>query len=150
MARYAERTRVPVDRSLSEIRRLLLNAGATHYAAGEGPESAGVQFKLHDLHYRFEVRRPTWQEIAERFGAPGRVDRDRAIESEWMRRWRARTLWVKAQIEFAEVEPDAFAAAMLSYLVLPDGRTFGEWAAPQVEKAYSNGTMPPLLLGAGA
>lgn len=150
MPRYAEGTDVTVERSLDQVRRMLLAAGASHYAYGEDPEQAAVQFALNGLHYRFTVRRPTWEQISDRYGAPGRVDRARAVENEWRRRWRARHLWVKAQIEFAEVEPDAFAASMLAYLVLPDGGTFGDWAAPQVEKAYSNGAMPPLLLGSGA
>jgi hypothetical protein len=34
---------------------------------------------------------------------------------------------------------------MLAHLVLPDGRTFGSWAEPQVEGMYADGQMPPLL-----
>jgi hypothetical protein len=149
VARYAEGTEVPVSRSIDQIRTILLGAGATHYAYGEGPESAGVQFALGGLHYRFTVCRPTWDEISVRYGAPGRVDQARAVDNEWRRRWRARHLWVKAQVEFATVEPDAFAEAMLGYAVLPDGRTLGEWSGPQLEAAYSSGAMPPLL-GAGS
>lgn len=148
MARYAEGTKVTVSRSIDEIRTTLLRAGASHYAYGEGPDDAGVQFALDGLHYKFMVKRPTWDEIRERYGAPGRVDQAAAVENEWRRRWRARLLWIKAQIEFAEVEPDAFAQAMLSFLVLPDGRTLGDWAEPQVRQMYAGGAMPPLL-GAG-
>jgi hypothetical protein len=150
MAAYAQGTRVPVERSLAQIRLLLLKAGATHYANGEGPDSGGVQFRLHDLHYRFEVKRPTWPDIEHRYSRGYRVDHDRALADEWNRRWRARWLWVKAMIEFAEIEPDAFAEAMLAHLVLPDGRTFGGWAAPQIATMYADGAMPPLLLGSGS
>lgn len=150
MARYAEGTAVTVDKSMADIRRLLLAAGCTHYASGEGPDSAGVQFRLGGLHYRFEVQRPSWEELRERYGSPGRVDQAKAVDGEWRRRWRARHLWVKAQIEFADVEPDAFAASMLGYLVLPDGRTLADWAEPQIEEAYLTGAMPPLMLGSGS
>lgn len=143
---FALATAVPVDRSIAEIRQMLLRAGATHYAYGEAPEAGFIQFALDGLHYRFEVRRPTGEE------AMANANRDRhhirrgdEIEAEWRRRWRARVLWLKAQIEFAEGEPDVMAHAMLASLVLPDGRTFGRWAAPQVEAMYAGGAMPPLL-----
>ena len=33
----------------------------------------------------------------------------------------------------------------LSNIVLPDGQTVGEWMAPQLETAYTQGNMPALL-----
>ena len=147
--RYAEGTRVPVDRSLQQIRALLLAHGATHFAYGEAPESGGVQFALNGLHYRFTIKRPTWPEFEHTYQLPKRVNRTNAVEQEWQRRWRARHLWVKAMLEFAEVEPDSFASAMLAHVVLPDGSTLGAWVLPQLEAAYSDGKMPPLLLGSG-
>lgn len=143
--RYAEGTTVGVDNTLQQIRKLLLGAGANHYAYGEGPESAGIQFALNGLHYRFTVRRPTWAELYDRYSVPSRVDQSRAVDDEWRRRWRARLLWLKAMVEFAEVEPSAFAEAMLANAVLPDGTTLGSWAVPQIEAMYESGTMPPLL-----
>jgi len=145
MAHYAQGTAVPVERSLAQIRALLLKAGATHYAFGESPEAGAVQFALKGLHYRFDVHRPTWDELQKRYQRPGGVSRAAAVDGEWRRRWRARHLWVKAQIEFAEVEPEAFTEAMLAHLVLPDGQRLGSWAQPQVEAMYRNGVMPPLL-----
>jgi hypothetical protein len=142
---YAAGTRVSVEKTTGEIRRLLLNAGATHYAFGEEPTRGMVQFALHGLHYRFEVRRPSWDDLISRYERVSRVDKSAAIEGEWQRRWRARLLWLKAQIEFAEVEPTEFARAMLAQLVLPDGRTMGEWSVPQIEAMYDDGKMPPLL-----
>lgn len=143
---YAAGTSVPADRSQQEIRALLMKAGATHYAFGEEPERAMIQFALNGRHYRFEVRRPSAQDVAHLFSMnpPGNDWRPR-IEAEWKRRWRARVLWIKAQIEFAEYEPRAFEEAMLNYLVLPDGTTMGGWARPQIAAMYEHGAMPPLL-----
>lgn len=146
---YATGTTTGVDVSLSQIRKLLLAAGSTHYAFGESPELASVQFGLGGRHYRFSVRRPTWDDLRDRYMRQGRVDQERAIEDEWKRRWRARLLWIKAMLEFQEYEPDAFAEAMLANLVLPDGNRMVEWAQPQIDRAYADGSMPPLLL-AGA
>ena len=147
--RYAEGTTVGIDATTNQIRKLLLVAGATHYAFGEGPDKGGIQFALNGLHYRFEVKRPTWADLYDRYRDPRRVDQTRAVEDEWRRRWRARLLWIKAMIEFAEVEPDAFSEAMLGSLVLPDGQRLAAWSIPQIEAAYSDGTMPPLMLGSG-
>ena len=145
MTRYALGTTVTVAKSLDEVQRLLKAAGTTHYAYADGPEAAFIQFRLGGRHYRFEVRRPVWDELKDRYSQPSRVYQEDALEAEWRRRWRARLLWIKATIEFAEFEPDAFARAFLAHLVLPDGRTFGQWAAPQVEAMYEGGQMPPLL-----
>lgn len=143
---YALATSVSVSRSIDEVRALLLRAGATHYAYGESPESAFVQFAMDGLHYRFEVRRPTPQEAMTNANKDrGHIRRGDEIDAEWRRRWRARVLWLKATIEFAEAEPDVLSQALLANLVLPDGRTLGRWAVPQIESMYSGGQMPPLL-----
>lgn len=147
--RYAEGTTVGIDATLTSIRKLLLGAEATHYAFIEGPDYGGVQFALRGLHYKFLVKRPTWTDLYDRYRDPRRVDQSRAVEDEWRRRWRARLLWLRAMLEFAEVEPEMFAEAMLGSLVLPDGQRLAEWSIPQVEAAYSGGKMPPLMLGSG-
>lgn len=138
MSPYAKGTQVPVGRSVDEIRSILLKAGATHYAYGEDPDKAAIQFALDGRHYRFTVMRPS-------LSAESRWSSEQRNDVEWKRRWRARVLWVKAQIEFAESEPDAFQEAMLAHLVLPDGQTLGRWAEPQIARAYETGGMPPLL-----
>lgn len=135
---YAKGTTVPVNRSIDEIRSILLKAGATHYAYGEDPQQAAIQFALDGRHYRFTVVRPVLH-------AASGWSSEQRIDAEWRRRWRARVLWVKAQIEFAESEPAAFHQAMLAHLVLPDGRTLGGWAEPQIKGMYETGGMPPLL-----
>ena len=146
---YAKGTTVGIDATLASMRKLLLSADADMFAYGEGPDEGGVQFRLNGLHYRFTVKRPTWADLYDRYRDPRRVDQARAVDDEWKRRWRARLLWIKAMVEFAEVEPDAFAEAMLGSLVLPDGQRLAEWSLPQVTAAYSDGRMPPLLLGTG-
>lgn len=143
---FAVGTSVPVDRTLGQLRMQLSNAGASHYAFGESPEAGFVQFALDGLHYRFEVRRPTAEEAAAaRARAPKSIRMDGAIDAEWRRRWRARVLWLKATIEFAEGQPGSLANVLLGNLVLPDGQTMAGWAVPQIEAMYAGGAMPPLL-----
>ena len=37
-----------------------------------------------------------------------------------------------------------------AYIVLPDGGTVGQWLKPQIAQAYSRGSMPELMAGAGS
>lgn len=151
--RYAEGTTVGSEKSLAEIRGLLARAGATHFAFGEEPERGIVQFALAGRHYRFTIQKPKAKELEveyERTRRPGMrasylIDFDGRVDAEWRRRWRARLLWLKAMLEFAEHEPGAFAEAMMANTVLPDGRTLGSIAAPQIDAAYESGRMPALL-----
>jgi hypothetical protein len=145
VTRYAQGTTIGVGRTIEEIRSLLLKHGATHFASGETPELGMVQFAIRGRHYRFEVRRPTWDDVQGFYADPRRITAAKAIDDEWRRRWRARLLWTKAQLEFAEGEAGVLEEALLAHLVLPDGRTMGSWASPQIEAAYERGGMPALL-----
>lgn len=146
---YAEGTTVAAEKTVAEIRALLEKHGSTHYAHGSAPERDVVQFKIDGRQYRFDIARPTIDAMKEaytgqkwggRYYAINWTDR---VAAEWRRRWRARLLWLKAQLEFAEDVP--LEASMLSMLVLPSGTTFGEWAGPQVDAMYELGKMPPML-----
>lgn len=33
----------------------------------------------------------------------------------------------------------------MAHILLPNGQTMGEYAAPQIAQAYESGTVPPLL-----
>lgn len=153
MRRYAEGTTVPAEQSQGEIRGLLAKHGVERFAMVDGPEGAAVQFVFGGLPYRFEVRKPTVEELQKEYAAEGgtgwgNVDWLGRVEREWKRRWRARVLWLKATLEFAAGEgPEEMERTLLPYLVLPGGGTLSAWTAQQLPGAYRNGSMPPLLLG---
>jgi hypothetical protein len=151
---YAEGTTVLVEKSIAEVRKMLAANGATHYAYGSNPKGEIVQFALDGRFYRFDVsavdavamRDDFLAENANSWNAQTRADRinwDIRAQAEHRRRWRARVLWLKALLEFMDEVP--LEQSLLSNLVLPDGRTFGHWAVPQVEAMYATGGMPPLL-----
>lgn len=133
MARYAEGTQVPVSKTKSEIVELISRAGASHYGFGTEEDREVVIFRLYGRHYRFDVVRPDLEEL-------------KALLREWRRRWRARLIFLKALLEYAEGDEDAARALLLPFTVLPDGKTVGEWSQPQIEAAYESGRMPPLML----
>lgn len=65
-------------------------------------------------------------------------------------RWRALALVIKAKLEAIESGITTVDAEFLAHLVLPDGRTYGEFALPQIDEVYRSGAMPPLLPGVAA
>ena len=65
-----------------------------------------------------------------------------------MQRWRALLLVVKAKLEAVEAEIATFEEEFLPHIVLPNGRTVGEMALPEIERAYQGGRTPALLLPA--
>lgn len=149
MPRYAEGTTVPISQTQREIQALLDKHGATHFAFAQGPEGAMVQFRLFGLHYRFEIPTATLDEVQQMYQYTRAVDWNAKVAGEQRRRWRARLLWLKATLEFADGDESELPTALMAYMVLPDGRTFGRWAVPQIESMYADGKMPPLL-GPGA
>lgn len=143
MRRYAEGTTVSVDQSQAEIRTLLRAHGAEHFALAESPARQAVEFVLVGIRYRFVVEMPSRDDFTAGRRSPGvswEVTLDRLVAGEWRRRWRARLLWLKATLEFAEGETDDELVNVLgAFAVLDNGQTVGQ--------ALSSGNVP--LLGAG-
>lgn len=141
--RYAEGTTVSVDSSQGEIRALLRAHGATRFALAELPDRQAVEFELRGIRYRFSVDMPSRDDVEAGRRSPGKsweATVDRAVDGEWRRRWRARLLWLKATLEFAEGETDAELVNVLgAFAVLDNGQTVGQ--------ALSSGSVP--LLGSG-
>lgn len=62
-------------------------------------------------------------------------------------RWRALPLIVKARLEATETGITTFEEEFLSYIVLSDNLTVGEYMLPRIEEAYQSGEMPKMLPG---
>lgn len=153
MARYATGTTTAAATSQAEIQRVLRNAGASHTMLGTGPEGDLIGFQLDGRQYRFSIRRPDLEGAHAAFIAQGgtqwgwsnQTNQPAWIEKEFKRRWRCAVLWVKATIEFAAGDPELLQRSFLGSMALPDGRTFSQWAKPQIDAMYLDGKMPPLL-----
>lgn len=63
-------------------------------------------------------------------------------------KWRALYLIIKAKLEAVESGISTIEKEFFYDLVLPNGQTLGEYMAPQLQAAYQNNQMPPLLPGA--
>lgn len=144
---YARDTDVSPERSLIEIKAALKRYGADKFAMMEDADRFAVAFEFNQRRIRFVVPIPSEDELAKtRHGktrTPAAVTnaRNQAIRQ----RWRALLLVIKAKLESIEAGIETMDEAFMAQLVLPSGQTMAEWAAPQIERAYVSGSMPPLL-----
>lgn len=148
--RYAENTQVPADRSRSEIERILTRYGATAFSYGWDGEKAVVRFVAQGRMVQFRIPMPD-PDADEFWHTPARRTRrsHAAATAAWQQasnqRWRALKLAIQAKLEAVTAGIATFDEEFLTHLVLPDGRTVGQFMLPQVQAAYEIGTMPSML-----
>lgn len=147
---YAEKTSVSVSRTKADIEDLIQRYGADQFVSGYRDNMAVIGFSIAGRQIRFVLPLPD-KSAREYWYTPGRGQRrtDEAAHTAWEQacrsRWRALYLIVKAKMEAVEAGISTIEREFLYDIVLPDGRTAGEWIAPQIEAAYQTGQMPPLL-----
>jgi len=149
--RYAEGTTVSTDRSRTEIEQLLVRYGATAFGYAWERDTNVISFKLNDRHVRIFLPMPLPDDPAITQSATGKKrnlsSQQSAHDQEVRRRWRALVLIVKAKLEAVESGITTLEREFLSDIVMPNNQTVGQWIAPQLEAAYQDGRMPPLLPG---
>lgn len=155
MARYAENTSVAADRSRGEIEQTLARYGADQFLYGWDAEGAVVMFRAHMRQVRFRLPMPKRDDRqfthTEAKGiVRSAVQAEAAWEQATRQRWRALALVVKAKLEAVEAGITEFEDEFLAHILLPNGSTVGEWTRPQIEMAYTKGTMPELLPGSSS
>ena len=153
MARFAEGTTVPVERSRAEIEALITRYGARKFASGWDDESglAVIQFEMLDRRIQFRLHLPDPQSRELTHDGRGRqrtaVQRENAYQAECRRLWRSLVLVLKAKLESVESGVETFEQAFLANVVLPGGMTVGDYLAPQIAESYRTGQLPPMLPG---
>lgn len=157
MTIYAKGTDVSVSKSRAEIEALLERYGATKFASGWEPGAAVIMFEANGRHVRFRLpipdaleKRFVSVEVRGRERARSKEGAKLAHEAECRQRWRALALVIKAKLEAVESGIALFEDEFLANIVVPGGKTFGEWARPELARAYETGAGMPPLLGAGA
>lgn len=133
--RYAEGTEVPVDRSRSEIERLLKSHGATGFASSWDRDRYCIIFELKSRRVRFDVAAPE----------PKKYRDQKKWDAEDRRRWRALVLILKAKLELVASGDTDFEAEFLANLVLRGGETLGARLLPTLTDVLDTGKMPPML-----
>lgn len=115
---YANKTRVPVSQSRSEIERVVLKYGASKFAIATDHDSRMVmiEFAVKNRRVRFELHQPPEKNVQQ-------------VRSSW----RALLLAITAKLESVASGIETFDEAFLAHVVMPDGRRFGEITVPQLE-----------------
>ncbi len=150
---YAKGTSVPIERTRSEIERLVTKAGADSFASAFANHRARIQFRMHGFVVRFELdlgvnEVRTKSEIAKYKTLSDDLWNARA-EAERRRRWRALLLGIKAKLEMAESGIELFESVFLANIVMPDGSTVGDQVIDTLSQRLKNGDTTRLMLGPG-
>lgn len=147
---YAENTNISVARTKADIEELVLKAGASQFISGINEDIAVIGFTLDARQIRFVLPLPD-RNSKEYWYTPSQ-NRERAPEQAYKiweqackSRWRSLYLIIKAKLEAVESGISTVEREFFYDIVLPNGKTVGEFMAPQIEEAYQTGNMPPLL-----
>ena len=130
---FADKTKVSVDQTRTEIEKTLKRYGADRFAYFTEAGRAIVVFESHNRRIRFDLPVPE-----------GESDKDAQSRRQ---RWRALLLCIKAKLEAVESKIETFEEAFLAHVVLPDGITVGQHTQKAIEQAYTSNSMVPLLPG---
>lgn len=144
MTKFAQNTKVPVERSRSEAEGVLTRYGADQVSSGWTAQKAVLMFRMKDRYIRIEM--PLAVKHVTK-NSKGYVLGEDATAKENRRRWRAMVLYLKAKLESVESEIISFEQAFMSHMILPNKQTVAEFMAPQIAAAYQSGDMPKQLPG---
>ena len=147
MPTYAKDTDVSCAKSKADIENTLQRYGAmqTVFANADGKSMIG--FVMHGRQVRFILALPKREEF--RLTDTGRTRTEKSQQDTWeqacRQRWRALLLVIKAKLEATECGISTFESEFMANIVLPDGRTAGDFMLPQIAESYKSGTMPAML-----
>src|SRR5687767_7806360 len=128
MAKYAENTTVPQEKSRSEIETTLRRYGADAFSYGWENTQAVIAFRAQNRQIRFIIdmpdrRDPKFNEYKQGSSTYSRTESAayELWEKATRQRWRALALVVKAKLEAVESGISEFEEEFLAHIVLPDG-----------------------------
>jgi hypothetical protein len=142
--RYAEKTSVPVERSETEIKRVLQRYGAAKIGVMTEPTKATIYFQVKDRDVQLVIPLPQGGDPFP--GKKGHTWTKSGAEGEQRRRWRVMVLTLKAMLEAVDSQITTFDQVFLAHVVMPGtGRTIGDLLVPKLPALCSGKTLPALL-----
>lgn len=150
MSGYAEKTKVSVAASKTEIEATLNRFGIRDVVHGTVDGVASVMFKRNGRPYCIRVTLPDPDDKSFRF-TPGRglkrtqEQAHAAWEQACRAKWRELHLLIKAKLVAISDDAASFENEFLAYQMLPDRRTVGDWAEEHLQQIESAGQMPSLM-----
>lgn len=152
MTRYAASTEVSSSKSRDEIERTLQRYGADQFMYGWKDTDAVVGFRMDGRNVRFILPLPSradpaFTEYESRGKRTARTTEaaQKLYEQAVRQRWRALALVIKAKLEAVETGISVFEDEFMANIMLPGGKSVGEWMRPQIAEAYRTNQMPELL-----
>ena len=147
---YAEKTSVSVSKTKADIEDMIQRAGAGQFVSGFKENMAVIGFSMADRQIRFTLPLPDKSEnqfwyTPERRNKRTEQQAYTAWEQACRSKWRSLYLVIKAKLEAVASGISTIEREFFYDIVLPDGRTAGEYMAPQIQAAYVTGNMPPML-----
>jgi hypothetical protein len=148
VARYAEGTSVPSEKSKAEIETVLRRYGATGFLSGWDGRVAFVSFIMKDRQVKLRMMLP--DPADRRFTQSQRGRRAPEVshslwEASCRQSWRAMLLVIKAKLEAIEAGISVFDDEFLAHIVMPDGKTVSEHVRPKLDQIAASGTVQRLL-----
>ncbi len=149
---YAENTTVTVEKSLSEIVKMVKKAGGARIAQMEDVDALAVQFFMNDRMLRFRVPIPTADDMPLHNNGTHRYieipfdARQKKADAARRQRARALRLVIQAKLESVESGVETFDEAFLPNIVMSDGLTVWERVGEPLAIEYSTGKSMPFLL----
>jgi len=147
MGRYAENTKVSLERSQEEIKRVLRKYDADKFGIMEEKTQAHLMFEFRGLLIQMTVKFPDREEF--KCTPTGNPRAETAIKTAWdqavKQRWRALNLAVKAKLEAVEVGISTIEQEFMAFIMMPDGKNLSDHLLPEIRQIASTGKMPKLL-----
>ena len=147
MGQYAKNTNVSSELSRLEIEKILIKYGADNFVYATMNGKALIGFTMYSKQVKFILPLPLKDEFELTNTGRKRTENSQyeAWEQACRQRWRALKLVVQAKLEAVECGISEFEDEFMANIVLPDGRTVGDFMKPQIEQAYISGKIPKLL-----
>ena len=150
MRRFAVGTTVSVDKSIGEIRSMVMRYGGTTFGQAEGSSKFGIQFGMKERFVKFILPLPNRDD--KRYARDGRGAvrnqdwRFAKWEQDCRSRYRALALAIKAKLEAVETGITTFEEEFYAHILLPGGQTVYELTREKVNLAYKSGETPKMLM----
>jgi hypothetical protein len=133
---YAQGTKVTVEASLQELKRLLKKHGATAIGTYEDDAQSVLTFTINGLTIKQSVLAPDAQDY--RWTATGTArteaaQRD-AMDAELRRRWRVLVIYLKAKLTAIDEGITTIEREFLADVTRYDGSTVGEAIIPRLKQ----------------
>lgn len=153
MSGFADTTAVPAEKTRAEIETTIKRYKADAFASGWDEGEAWVGFRANDRYVRFVIQLPDpkskefthkvdrYRCSVKRPESQAAAAHDQAVRTIWRRL----LLCIKAKLESVASGIETFETAFMAHIVIPDGRTVGEWIGPMLAGAAQAGTLPQAL-----